>query len=278
MSTTLVVDWSNYTGVPSPQQVADLKAAGVTGVILGTQRPTITRQQYALCQAQRLDVVGLYVFVYWHVDDRRRLAEARALAEEWMLRVWLDCEWDSSNNETIFGPGTALPMPPPAQLVDTIADYIRQLGADYFAGVYTGEWWWRQFLGNSQAFAMFPLWHAWYYLDRRAPTSFDEFRPYGGWTRPHLWQYSERGLAGVNCDLNLMERATQVPPPIDPRLVLTWEQRERYDDMEAYRLVRLAVDRGELHFVPVHDGGATLTVEARIDRGKPGAAFVVRKT
>lgn len=196
-----VLDFSNYSG--ATPNVAALVAAGWDGVILGTQNPMTTRSQYQTCQAAGLNVDGLYVFVYWDGEDARRLHDAVTLAGEFDLKVWLDCEWHTTGY-----PGGG-PAPSPSRILELIRQYKAQLGS-FYAGIYTGGWWWPGYTGNTTEFAGDPLWHAAY---QTTEPNFDTFRPYGGWQRPTLWQYSSGGDQGVNADLNIEEMPEVVLPP-----------------------------------------------------------------
>ncbi len=194
-----VLDFSNYSGVTD---VAPLVAAGWQGVILGTQNPAITRQQYAACEAGGLHVDALYVFVYWDADDERRLTDAVTLADELHLGIWLDCEWTKRGY-----PGSGM-APPPTELVGLIRKY-REFLSEAYVGIYTGAWWWPGYTGNTAEFADDPLWHAAY---QATEPDFNDFRPYGGWSKPTLWQYSSGGDQGVNADLNIEETPETVVP------------------------------------------------------------------
>lgn len=196
-----VLDFSNYSGLTP--DVRALINAGWDGVILGTQYPSVTRRQWEACTLDGLHVDALYVFVYWDTEDIRRLDDALALAERYDLKVWLDCEWTHTGYP---GVGTWAPSPP--FLIDMIRRYKTRLGARY-AGIYTGKWWWEPYVGNTTEFSGDPLWHAAY---QAAQPDFDDFKPYGGWTRPLIWQYSSNGTQGVNADLNVEE----TPDPPDP--------------------------------------------------------------
>ncbi len=200
MSRRRVLDFSNFTG--ATPDVAALVNAGWQGVILGTQFPNITRSQAATCMSGGLPVDALYVFVYWDSEDERRLRDAVQLASELHLGVWLDCEW----TRTGF-PGSGAP-PIPVHLVTLIRKYKEFLGESY-AGIYTGGWWWPGYTANSQEFSGDPLWHAAY---QTTEPNFDDFRAYGGWTRPTIWQYSSNGDQGVNADLNIEEVQEAVYP------------------------------------------------------------------
>lgn len=63
-----------------------------------------------------------------------------------------------------------------------------------------------------------PLWYASYAADRHKPT-LSEFAPFHTWTAPEVWQYSEKGHQGINCDLNV--RFVPVPPQPAPELPYT---------------------------------------------------------
>ncbi len=197
-----VLDFSNYTGL-SPD-VASLKAAGWDGVILGTQNPSVTRRQWEACNLEGFHVDSLYVFVYWEGDDQRRILEALTLANQYDLKVWLDCEWTKTG-----WPGTGTWAPTPEQIIPLIRHYKGMLG-EFYAGIYTGKWWWEPYVGNTTEFSADPLWHAAY---QTLKPNFDDFKPYGGWSRPNIWQYSSNGTQGVNADLNVEE---VVEPPVPP--------------------------------------------------------------
>lgn len=200
MSQRKVLDFSNYTG--SNPDVPALVQAGWQGVILGTQVPQTTIQQHLACEQSGLHVDALYVFVYWDSEDERRLRDAINLAAQFNLKVWLDCEWTKAGYP---GSGAA---PPPSQLVSLIRKYKEFLG-EHYAGIYTGAWWWPGYTGNSTEFSNDPLWHAAY---QASEPDFNDFRSYGGWAKPTLWQYSSNGDQGVNADLNIEEVAEAVYP------------------------------------------------------------------
>lgn len=194
MTTKQVLDWSNYSGVPTDAQVANLIADGWDSVILGTQNPVITRQQYSALARNNLPVEALYVFVYWTNADYGLLDAAMKLAREWGLKVWLDCEWNLTGY-----PGTGTHAPSPPAILSMIHAYKTYL-AETYQGIYTGRWWWPTYTADSHDFADDPLWHANY--GPMPDTVFAGFLPYGGWTRPVIWQYNSEGADGVTADLN----------------------------------------------------------------------------
>lgn len=192
------LDWSNYTGIPTVSQVRQLVADGWTGVILGTQNTEICKAQYAVCQAGGLKVEALYTFVYWdEPNDIKRLQFALELAELWDLKVWLDCEWVTTNNHLLGW--VDVPMPAAPAILGLIHTYVAQLGPR-IAGIYTGRWWWVPYTRNSIEFSDLALWYADY---MHGPVDLLTFISFGGWLRCKLWQYSEEGVDGITADLNV---------------------------------------------------------------------------
>lgn len=196
-----ILDWSNYTGIPTAAEIAELKADGWDGCILGTQNDSVTRQQYAACVANSFPVEALYTFVYWWdvAADLERLRLALVMANEWDLKVWLDCEWITTNNHLLGWADT--PMPSPAAIVALIHQYVDYLG-QRVAGIYTGRWWWVPYTNDSHDFAYLLLWYADY---QHAAVVLAAFVAFGGWLKAHIWQYSSDGVLGLTADLDVEE-------------------------------------------------------------------------
>lgn len=200
------IDLSNYSGVPSHQDLVYLREHGIEWAILGTQVDSFgnnyTIQQAEACGAALIHVIGVYEVVYFDEDDDWRFHHAKSFG----LPVWVDCEVDVGGLS-------------PSQVVQHLQYVVSLLGNQY-AGIYTGRWWWEPFTGNSTAFAYSPLWIA----DWRQSFSFDSFVPMGGWTRPVLWQYANHGLNSINCDLNAWEyvpaQGNPTPPLPDPGVIV----------------------------------------------------------
>lgn len=110
-------------------------------------------------------------------------------------RLWLTAE-----DETV---GVA-----PAVLVPAFRAAVNACGS-LAVGVYTGSWYWPDWMGNDTSFATLPLWHASY--DEQAviePVS------YGGWTLPAAHQYaSPVTVAGVALDLDVWTVDGPAPQP-----------------------------------------------------------------
>jgi len=188
----LAVDVSNYSGAISQEQAACLKARGVEHLIAGTQVPSVTRAQLeaALTAGMSIDA---YVYLYWRRDIRAEVARALETVSGLPAgRLWLDCE---------DGAGGL----PGEDIVAVIAGAVEACG-DSPCGVYTGRWWWAPSTGDSGRFSHLPLWHAEYTRSAEERPDFDSFRPYGGWTRPAMWQFrGTTSLCGVSVDLNLRQ-------------------------------------------------------------------------
>jgi len=212
----LGVDFSQWGGPLLPSTVACWKAQGVDHAVV----------QYSERMAQHLQVLGDaggveiegYVYLYWGQSpwgqtpaDRTRAALAAGRGR--LLRLWLDAE-DSTH--------------PYAE--DQLQECVEACqSAGVAAGIYTGRWWWEPATGNSQAFAHLPLWHAEYLAQgatpdlSRLPQDFESFRPYGGWTRPAIWQWwNTTAFCGHSVDLNAIPDNPQEDAMIRHNAIASW--------------------------------------------------------
>lgn len=214
----LGVDVSNYSGAVGVNKFQELKAQGVSFVIPGcqidAQGHSYTADQIKDAEAAGLAVPATYELLYWDNDDLNRMTHAMSFG----LPVWLDCEVTTRLSQ--------------GDTIGRIWAAVNFLGASC-AGIYTGRWWWEPSTGNTTAFANQSLWHAEY-----RPDPFKDFKSYGGWATPTIWQYSNQGLAGVNCDLNLMA---------DPVTPVLSDQDHIYACVSAAQFVRLGWNLQDLH-------------------------------
>ncbi|MER6394235.1 glycoside hydrolase family 25 protein [Streptomyces sp. NPDC001523] len=100
--------------------------------------------------------------------------------------VWLDVE----------GPGTYWGSSTAANAA-FIADWIQAMksnGANI--GFYTSASQWEPIVGSYTGGSPFPLWYA----HKDGGQNFDDFSPFGGWTRPNLKTYDEGELSGVGVE------------------------------------------------------------------------------
>lgn len=192
----LGVDFSEHGGALAPATVECWKNIGVDHAVV-QYSGRMDQQLEALAAAGLRDVEG-YVYLYWGLSPwgqtpQDRTRAAIALAGGRIRRLWLDAE-DTSHP---YDEG---------QLAEC-ARICEEAGMP--AGIYTGRWWWPPQTGDSAAFAHLPLWHAEYLGQAptpdlsRLPRDFDAFRPYGGWTKPAIWQWwNTTTLCGHSVDLN----------------------------------------------------------------------------
>lgn len=197
-------DCSNWSGLPTPEQARCIKDAGYEFAIVGCQRWEPARTQIQVFQQAGLRVEA-YQYLYFSgppSGNRERLDLALVLMWTHGLgRLWLDCE-DSVVGQT------------PAQIVNQLRGmitYVQEQAPEIELGIYTGRWWWEPQAGGSTGFSGLPLWHAEYNnnapeANPAAAPSFDAFVPYGGWTRPAIWQFQgTNSLCEFSVDLNVME-------------------------------------------------------------------------
>jgi hypothetical protein len=214
------LDLSNYTtnvpvpgsgargGLITPSIIACWVESGYTHAIVGTQWPLVARHQLELCAAGGM-TLDAYVWLSWSRDVRATVATALETIRGFEVhRLWLDCEEATDGH-------------PPAEVVSRIEAAV-DAARGVPAGIYTARWWWPAATGDSRAFARLPLWHAEYpYREGYKPSqaeapSFDSFVPYGGWTRPAVWQYAGSVQhCGANVDLNVIEEVIG-GPALDP--------------------------------------------------------------
>lgn len=137
--------------------------------------------------------VGTYVWAYRSLDPRKTVRDAIDLARRCELEppvLWIDCE-------TYVEGGEVRDAGPDAEWLRTAVDECRVLGVQ--PGIYTGAWWWRQYMSNSAEFADLPLWTATY--DEVADLG--KVALFGGWTRAGGKQYSEQLPDGRSLDRNV---------------------------------------------------------------------------
>lgn len=178
-------DWPTF-------DAACLKAAGVTRVILGCWDFAIAESMLLALRREGIVVEDLYCFLYYRLPwENNDVLNARELARRHggIERIWLDCE------ATFDGPAGLLDTEAegttPGQRNLITALYFAELRGAFQVGIYTGQYWWRDKMGDSRAFDDLPLWLANYGTNdpdnpRTPITSVD----FGGWTTAAVHQYS----------------------------------------------------------------------------------------
>lgn len=183
-----------------------LAGADVTSVIVGCWDLEKTLDIVRGSRAVGIEASELYTFLYpglaWELREvTNALSVFHILGG--IRRVWLDCE-----SQFTEWPGD-VDTEAPGMTVDgrlAVARYGRKVIEDVGAGVgiYTGESWWRNKMGNSTEFSDLPLWLANYGSDDpanpRPPITTVNF---GGWSGVYRHQYSSTiVVCGRNRDHN----------------------------------------------------------------------------
>lgn len=220
--TRLALDLSNYTtntpvpgsgargGLITVDQINCWKANGYSHVIVGTQWPVVAAHQLAMCRDNGM-TLDAYIWIWFDQDiETQVLRGFSAISGFPVRRVWIDIE-DVTTNK---GPQELIALTRRALEVATAASNGRSIG------IYTARWYWPPRLANTSEFSYLPLWHAEYKqpVEGAPPShvpSLDEFRPYGGWERPAMWQFAGSvQLCGTNQDFNVDYENAEPAPPI----------------------------------------------------------------
>lgn len=179
------LDISNYSGVLTAEQVAFIDA-NYSGVVIGLQNASIARQQQA--QLQNVDRA-------YYVDLPGRditIAEGDAY-------IFIDIEAGCFQFED-----------------DVIYQIARIQTAGYRCGIY----------GNANSIhpvmsdfdlGAYALWYANY--QSTPPEAPMLPAPFNGWTECMMWQWSDKGVAGITADLNVLFLPD--PAPVPPTRTLT---------------------------------------------------------
>jgi hypothetical protein len=131
-------------------------------------------------------------------------------------RYWLDVELSKSSEGTYDNPSkwsTTDPQANAAFLSDLIAA-ADSLGLS--VGIYTSACSWSLCMGDSSSFAEYPLWYAQY--ETPAQASFDDFKPFGGWTAPTMKQFAgDESYEGICYDGNWTPTCPSLAPATSVR-------------------------------------------------------------
>jgi len=172
MSELNCVDMSRWGGELTAEEAAAMKAAGIGTIIIASGPGgygLIARQQgeSAVAGGLRLEA---YTYLEFESDPEWWAREALARIEGLSVaRWWLDVE-DTEHGRS-WTPEQRIAYVQRA--VDAFA------AAGVFAHVYSGGWYWRPYMGNTDVFARQgrKLWNAWYDGDPDV-----DGLPYGGWS------------------------------------------------------------------------------------------------
>jgi hypothetical protein len=172
MSELNCVDMSRWGGDLTAEEAAAMKAVGIATVIVASGPGgygLMARQQgeSGLAAGLRLEA---YTFLEFESDPEWWVREALARLDGLsVVRWWLDVE-DTEHGRS-WTPEKRITY------VQRALDAFAAAGV--FAHVYSGGWYWRPYMGNTDVFARQgrKLWNAWYDGDLDV-----DGLPYGGWT------------------------------------------------------------------------------------------------
>ncbi len=165
------LDISNYTAPLLPAQIEYIRTH-VHTVVIGLQDSTKAR-------AFKAQLTGVCHLQYY-VD---KLGRDLSIPDSGS-RVWVDIEVGCF-----------------IRRADVLLEVSVLLNAGLDPGIYGNESSITPVMGVSTELSRLPLWWANY---NGVPADFSGFIPFNGWTECEMWQYSSNGVAGINCDLNLL--------------------------------------------------------------------------
>jgi hypothetical protein len=235
------IEFSQWGGPLDAGTVECWKSRGVEFAVV--QYSAESRAQMDVLQQAGIKLEG-YIYLYWGVSPwnqtpAQRTRLALATFGDRITRLWLDAE-DSTNP---YDENQLL------ECVKVCED------AGMPVGIYTGGWWWKPNTGDSKAFSHLVLWDANYLrtsadADAEFIPDLASWKPYGGWTKPEIWQYQGTStLCGYSVDMNYMfveaEKKEEIPD-------MKWVALKDRPDTTIFRSYLVWADQNGLHarFVP----------------------------
>lgn len=212
---TLALDISNFTaertGPLTKNQIEDAYNLGVRAF-----RPNIEVQEYAVQQIDAIvdSHVPMDIWTYrWYSfigaiqqaeEDKNFIQRVRELKYNIQLHS-IDIE-DTNPNISI-----------PERILISHS-IIGQFTGFCPTDLYTGQWYWEQYMGNTTELNYMPLWFARYPNNQLPDTTLTPY--FGGWTKGHMHQYIGNIIfAGIWCDVNYYEEPQPLPPVEEPTLI-----------------------------------------------------------
>lgn len=176
------IDISNYTSPLTDEQVQYVRD-NFQFVIIGLQSG-------ARARAFQQQLIGMDLEYYLDKPGRD------ISIPHYRSRVWVDIE---------VGCYT--------QINDVDQAIVQLADAEYTPGIYCNKVSLGVLDGDpGTRWAHLPLWYA----DYRQP-DLTTFRPFNGWIKPTIWQYSSNGIHGINCDLNVAYDDVDLVAPAAPK-------------------------------------------------------------
>jgi len=174
-------------------------------IIVRCFRSTGTPDQNCPATMQAAQAAGLstdiYFFPKFGVDPAAQVSTAASFFSSKGVTfgmIWFDVEqppnWGTCAANQVFLTG----------LVNAAQ------GRGWKVGLYASSFFWTSMMCGVTTFSALPLWYPHY---DQVP-SFSDFKPFGGWTKPAIKQYSSTTpCCGVNCDRNFRTAGPPPPPP-----------------------------------------------------------------
>lgn len=184
----LIMDFDNYDGELTTEDIVACKRAGMQGAIVGLQAPAppyppfVAYQQIEALYRASVPIVACYAQSQHIRDTWPLVAPFRGL----IPMVYVTAEEPHVNREWL----------------DSNLWFIDDLGLERRAGIYTGSWWWQAqpFAGEYRDRA---LWAAQYDGNPDA----EQFVPFGAWRYCELKQWNGHARIGrLDLDLNADRR------------------------------------------------------------------------
>ncbi len=191
------VDMSRWGGELTEQEARDLWAAGVRHIIVGTGDPNgaglFAKQQAEMwlrVNGTSGGTADAYLYLWFGGDPTLQVKQGVAtLAGVPVRKWWLDAEDVSPECQH-------MQVSDRVTFLDGCVAACRVLSLRF--GIYTGGWWWNQYMPGVTKYAAFDLWNSYY--DGNPDES---GLPYGGWEHSAIEQYEGTTvLCGQSVDLN----------------------------------------------------------------------------
>lgn len=145
--------------------------------------------------------LGVYMFPCFNPEKAPEVQVedmVKGLGSARYSSIWLDMETNTSPNC-----GWSKNFDDNCQFTAKLVDAALKSGKK--VGIYASTYMWGQIMGGADRCTKFlhlPLWYAHY----DGVTSFSDFKPFGGWTKPYAKQYKgTTALCNASVDLNYME-------------------------------------------------------------------------
>lgn len=211
------IDFANFTPVPQPDEMGCWRELGFDLAIVGASFQNSAfgsnqpRKQLQALQANGFRRQAFSWLRHPFALNRRLMDTAfEQIAGTGVEMMWIDVE---------DAPSAALvPLQQRVNDVWQAIDYWRNARPDLPLGIYTGKWWWDQWMhGIGETFGL-PLWMAAYVLDEEdikdgvSEEFLKNFIP-GGWRPDQVWLWQYAGSVDtctLNTDRNLILEARRM--------------------------------------------------------------------